>query len=278
MSSSPPSQFLWKGIRYGYAVSTMDIILAMVAILILSVLLFKDKSRATDKNKILAPGPKGLPILGYMPFIGPTPHVKYKELSKIYGPIVRVKMGSTDVLVLHDVQSIKEGLNKDEVLARPPYFLLRRMGMDGVITMNGQQWLDNRRFCLHVLRDLGFGRKSMEQHITEEVAQLCDVLQSWGGQPKAITDIITSSISNNITALVFGERFHYDDPRRHFLDTRLVNFALNASFVSTLDFLPILRKLVSYVPSSKIRIAEEQLKDVHDFIRQVRCSAVNVTG
>ncbi|EEC06335.1 cytochrome P450, putative [Ixodes scapularis] len=246
----------------------MDIILALVAILILSVLLFKNKSKATDKNKILAPGPKGLPILGYMPFIGPTPHVKYKELSKTYGPIVRVRMGSTDVLVLHDVQSIKEGLNKDEVLARPPYFLLRRMGMDGVITMNGQPWLDNRRFCLHVLRDLGFGRKSMEQHIKEEVAQLCDVLQSWDGQPKAITDIITSSISNNITALVFGERFHYDDPRRHFLDTRLVQFALNASFVSTLDFLPILRKLVSYVPSSKIRIAQEQLKDVHDFIRQ----------
>ncbi|KAG0430411.1 hypothetical protein HPB47_022717 [Ixodes persulcatus] len=268
---------LFKIILHGYAVSTMVIILAIVAILIISVLLFKNKSKGTDTNKILAPGPKGLPIIGYMPFIGPTPHVKYKELSKIYGPIVRIKMGSTDVLVLHDVQSIKEGLNKDEVLARPPYFLLKRMGMDGVITMNGQPWLDNRRFCLHVLRDLGFGSKSMEQHIKEEVAQLCDALQSWDGKPNDITDIITSSISNNITALLFGERFHYDDPRRHFLDTRLVKFALNASTVSALDFLPIVWKLVSYIPSSKIRIAQEELKDLHDFIRQVweRSKALN---
>ncbi|CAN8032591.1 unnamed protein product, partial [Ixodes persulcatus] len=259
---------LFKVLRDGYAVSTMDIILVLVATLILSVLLFKIKSKATDKNKALAPGPMGLPILGYMPFLGPRPHVKYKKLSEVYGPIVRVKMGSVDVLVLHTVQSIKEGLNKDEVLARPPYFRLRSLGMDGIVTMNGQPWLDNRRFCLHVLRDLGFGRKSMEEHIKEEISQLCDVLRSWDGKPKAVTDVLTSSVSNNITALLFGERFHYDDPRRHFLDTRAVKFALNASFVSALDFLPVVRNLVSHIPSSKFGITKDVLKSVHDFIRQ----------
>ncbi|CAN7995742.1 unnamed protein product, partial [Ixodes hexagonus] len=294
LTSSPlHSQELRFVFHNGHTTSTMTAILVLVIILVLSVLLLKKRnSKASENDKVMAPGPNGLPILGYLPFMGRLPHVTYKKLSETYGPIVRVKLGSVDVCVLHTVESIKEGLNNDEVLARPSYFLLRDIGIDGkyteiqrknlgttnliqrytrlpgIISMNGQPWADNRRFCLHVLRNLGFGKKSMEEHIREEIAQLCDVLRSWSGKPKLVTDVLTSSISNNITALIFGERFHYDDPRRHFLDERAVKFALNATFVSALDFLPTVRKLVSYFPSTKARLAKKQVHSVIDFIRQ----------
>lgn len=37
----------------------------------------------------LPPGPRGTPILGYLPFLGMNHHVMFSELSKTYGPILR---------------------------------------------------------------------------------------------------------------------------------------------------------------------------------------------
>lgn len=35
------------------------------------------------------PGPKGIPLLGYLPFLGTNHHQLFLDLSKIYGPVVR---------------------------------------------------------------------------------------------------------------------------------------------------------------------------------------------
>ncbi|KAG0443266.1 hypothetical protein HPB47_015110 [Ixodes persulcatus] len=44
--------------------------------------------RAPDRSR-LPPGPKGVPLLGYIPFLGMNLHLKFAELAKVYGPIVR---------------------------------------------------------------------------------------------------------------------------------------------------------------------------------------------
>ncbi|CAN8012474.1 unnamed protein product [Ixodes pacificus] len=215
--------FVWKVFREDFFSLATNIALGLVITLVVGALCLK-KGKARIQDRPLPPGPTGVPVLGYLPFLASSPHVTYQRLAGRYGPIVRVRLGSKDVVVLNDLASIKEGLNKDAVLARPTHFLLRNIGIDGIATMNGQAWVDNRRFCMHVLRDLGFGKKFMEEHIKEEIFQLCDVLKSWNGTPGKIENVITSSVSNNITALVFGERFSYDDPRRQFLDKRASRF------------------------------------------------------
>ncbi|CAN8016680.1 unnamed protein product, partial [Ixodes persulcatus] len=218
--------------------------------------------------RLLPPGPSGIPVLGYLPFLGSSPQATFERLAEKYGPIVRVKLGSEDVVVLNDLDSIKEGLNKDEFLARPTHFLLKSVEIDGIATMNGQAWVDNRRFCMHILRDLGFGKKSMEEHIKEEIVQLCDLLKSWNGTPREMENVITSSVSNNISALIFGEGFNSNDPRRQLLDQGANMVARNASFISALDFLPALRKLLSNLPSSKSRIVYATVESMRDFIRR----------
>ncbi|XP_040069281.2 cytochrome P450 2J6 isoform X1 [Ixodes scapularis] len=267
MHESYSPSFVWKVFREDYSSLATDIALGLVITLVIGALCLK-KGKARIQDRPLPPGPTGVPVLGYLPFLGSSPQVTYKKLAAKYGPIVRVKLGSEDVVVLNDLDSIKEGLNKDAVLARPTHFLLRSIGVDGIATMNGQRWVDNRRFCMHVLRDLGFGKKSMEEHIKEEIAQLYDVLKSWNGTPGKIENVITSSVSNNITALVFGERFSYDDPRRLFLDKRASGVSRNGSFTSPLDFFPALRKLLSYLPSSRSSIVRALADSMLDFIRK----------
>ena len=39
----------------------------------------------------------------------------------------------------------------------------------GIINTDGQQWTNQRRFSLKQLRDLGFGKKSLDSVMIEEV-------------------------------------------------------------------------------------------------------------
>lgn len=41
------------------------------------------------KDINLPPGPWGIPLIGYVPFLGRNLHAMFWELSKTYGPIVR---------------------------------------------------------------------------------------------------------------------------------------------------------------------------------------------
>ncbi len=51
---------------------------------------------ATKKSLKLPPGPRGLPIVGYLPFLGSKPQVTFQNLAKKYGPLMYVQMGSFD--------------------------------------------------------------------------------------------------------------------------------------------------------------------------------------
>ncbi len=43
--------------------------------------------------------------------------------------------------------------------------------MPGIIFSSGRTWLEQRRFTMHALRDLGFGKGTMEDIIQEEVSE-----------------------------------------------------------------------------------------------------------
>ncbi|KAL1433110.1 hypothetical protein MTO96_002075 [Rhipicephalus appendiculatus] len=177
----------------------------------------------------------------------PPYHITFKELSKQYGPIIKLRLGCKDVLVLNDLTSIKEGLSNPDVLYRPSDFIFRHLGIEGIASINGEQWQVNRRYCFHVLRDLGFARKSMEKHIQEEVQSFMAMLASGKKAPMMVAHTLASSVANNITALVFGERYDLGDPKGRYVERMLSKLLREAHFFSLTDFLPALRYLRRFI-------------------------------
>ena len=55
--------------------------------------------------------------------------------------------------------------------------------LTGAFSSNGPTWVDIRRFSLHTLRDLGFGKSTMEDMISDEFHELRQVLESHGVEP-----------------------------------------------------------------------------------------------
>jgi len=58
------------------------------------------------RPKHFPPGPRGIPILGYLPMYGKRQYEIAAKLSQKHGPILGIRCGSFDTVILNDYQSI----------------------------------------------------------------------------------------------------------------------------------------------------------------------------
>lgn len=244
------------------------VIFAFVAVTIAGLVTVKGlASNGRQKHKRMPPGPTGLPLLGYLPFIWKPYHVAFREISEKYGPIIRLQLGIKNVVVLNDVATVREALSNPDLLHRPDDFMFRYLGLKGIVGINGEAWLVNRRYCFHVLRDLGFAKKPMEDHIREELECFVNLLESKKGQPMLIANPLAASVANNISALVFGRRYDLDDPEGRFFVGLLSTFLRRAKLFCVMDFLPVLRVIASYIPGTRVRIMNYVIEELKKLVR-----------
>ncbi|KAI1299637.1 Cytochrome P450 2J6 [Halotydeus destructor] len=195
---------------------------AYVAPLVVSVILVKSAHSWFQARKEWPKGPWGVPIVGYVPFIGQFPFETFHGLQEQYGPIFTVNLFTSKLVIVNGLEAIKEVLSKDEVLGRPvPTFMSPLGAPENVADGSGELWKEQRRFALHHLRDHGFGKSKMEDKIREEIGFLTKEIEKHSKDPVDIFKIMTPSVSNNICILIFGRRFDYDDPKRITMDQAL---------------------------------------------------------
>lgn len=254
-------------ISWETALSVATALLTIVLGGVLALKGFASKYKS-GKKKLWPPGPRGLPVVGYLPFIRRPYHIAFKKLSDRYGPVVRVRLGCKDVVVLNDLESIREGLANPDLLSRPDDFVFRYFGVKGILSINGEPWRENRSYCFHVLRNLGFAKKPMEKHIQEEVQCLANFLASRKGKPTLVSQPLASSVANNISALLLGQRFDMDHPKVHFIEGQLTKFFKNSVVFGLTDFLPALRPLTAYIPNSSLYVMSQVFVELQQFLRE----------
>lgn len=70
-------------------------------------------------NKNLPPGPWGVPILGYLPWLNPVePYKTLTGLARRYGPIYSIQMGKHFAVVMSDPMSVRTALARNELADR----------------------------------------------------------------------------------------------------------------------------------------------------------------
>ncbi|XP_075302332.1 cytochrome P450 2G1-like isoform X2 [Opisthocomus hoazin] len=164
----------------------------------------------------LPPGPPALPLLGNLLQISPTSTLQsLLKLSKKYGPVFTVYVGSRRVVVLSGHAAVREALvgNAEAFAGRGRLPTVEETFRGhGVVFSGGERWRQLRRFSLTTLRDFGMGRGALESRIQEEAQALLQELRRTQGQPFDPTFKVGCAVSNVICSVVFGNRFEYGDP------------------------------------------------------------------
>ena len=116
----------------------------------------------------------------------------------------------------------------------------------GIVFTAGHQWTEQRRFALKTLRDFGFGKKSMENVILDEVNKLVDVLSS--EQKKSSTTLnhnLSVGVVNSIWTILTGQKIGHGNERVNDIVNGTDDFIKNESLSGPIMMLPWLMNFPS---------------------------------
>ncbi|XP_075686415.1 cytochrome P450 2W1-like [Rhinoderma darwinii] len=191
---------------------SVSLTLSTLLILIFSVY-FISKIKKSPYN--LPPGPTPLPLIGNLHLLDlRRQDLSLLKLSEKYGPIFTIHLGMNKAIVLTGLETIREALVDGADMfsdrAALPIFHAIQRG-NGVFFASGEMWRTTRRFTMSSMRNLGMGKKLIEDKIIEELQFLRYKIESYTGQQFKLREFACGP--TNITfAMIFGNRFDYNDP------------------------------------------------------------------
>ncbi|KAK0086071.1 hypothetical protein PV325_000574 [Microctonus aethiopoides] len=204
------------------------------------------------------PGPRWLPFVGCFLRIYKLKkqthyyYLVFNELSKIYGPILGLKLGKQKFVIISGNHLIKKTLMKHEFNGRPEsfFFKVRSFGKNkGLLFADGSSWHQIKRTTIKILSSFGTGYDSiMNKCLKTEAEMMVVYLKNKnikGESLIAINEILNVAITNVLWTMIAGHRFNEDDPKLHkILKAVHEAFRTNDTLGGIVSHLPILRFII----------------------------------
>eukprot|EP01018_Ginkgo_biloba_P010773 Gb_13999 [translate_table: standard] len=176
---------------------------------------FKSWHGSSGQKLKLPPGPRPLPIIGNLHMLGKLPHRKLLELSKKYGPIMFLRLGSVPTVVASSPEMAKEFLKTHDLIfaSRPSTCVGKYMAYnntDVAFSPYGTYWRQMRKMYVRDLlsaKRIEFMKFIREEEIAimrESVMKQCGVN---GSNPVNISNLVSTVTMDIICRMTFGRKY-----------------------------------------------------------------------
>ncbi|KAJ8040534.1 Cytochrome P450 1A5 [Holothuria leucospilota] len=225
----------------------------------------RDAKSGRPKHLREPPGPFALPIIGNIHQLGSEPHTAFVDLAKRFGDVMKIRIGSRPVIVLHGKQAIHQALVRQSVdfAGRPDFFGFRTtisLGGGSLAFSNyDEAWKLHRKLADNALRHFTSGRQSVafERRVTYEATELIKFIM--GTNESTVVDlsqILKFSVSNVIFNLLFESRHGLEDAKLKKVVDGNDLFIEEISGSDIADFMPWLSPFIRH----KMKAFENQVK------------------
>ncbi|KAI3805653.1 hypothetical protein L1987_28220 [Smallanthus sonchifolius] len=131
---------------------TPTLLLITISLVMLCVLCYK--LTPSTSSPPLPPGPLSLPVVGYLPFLGPDMHKQFTTMARTYGPIFKVQLGSKLHIVINSPELAKVvARDQDHTFANRNLTVAASIisygGQDIVWSNNNSHWRKLRKIFVH---------------------------------------------------------------------------------------------------------------------------------
>ncbi|PIA32656.1 hypothetical protein AQUCO_04400087v1 [Aquilegia coerulea] len=156
----------------------------------------------------LPPGPRGLPLVGNLPFIDRDVYRYFAKMTDIYGPIFKLKIGSKLYVVIGSTSLAKEVLKDfDTTFANrdtPSAIVTLSYGGSGLIwTSYGSHWRTLRMICVqHILNKTSLDALYILRR--RQLRRTVKFLYSKIGSPIDVADQMFFTSLNTIISMLWG--------------------------------------------------------------------------
>ncbi|KAJ4973648.1 hypothetical protein NE237_006822 [Protea cynaroides] len=221
----------------------------LIITLAITIYVFLSKTSTKGETSSLPPGPRGLPLVGNLPFLKPDLHRYFSQLSQIYGPIFKLHLGNKLCVVVSSSSLAKEILkDHDAIFANhnPPIaaLVMAYGGNDILWTPLGPDWRMLRKV---LVRDM-MSNKSLDACFNlrrEVIQQMVREVYAKIGTPIHIGELIFITLLDMIMNMLWGGTLKPEEKTRIGVEFRKtigeLFFLLGKTNIS--DIFPILAPL-----------------------------------
>lgn len=239
-------------------ISVSESLVAIITICTVYLLLWVTRTKIPEGLQAL-PGPKPLPLIGNVLELGRNPHLSLTALSKRYGPVFQVQIGTRPVAVLGSSEVVRQALIKqgEEFAGRPDLYSFRFINDGKSLAFSTDQagvWRTRRKLAQNALRSFAMIESqsaeyscTLEEHISKEglylIERLHSIMKANGGFDPFRHIVV--SVANVICGMCFGRRYSHDDHELLSLVNLSDEFNQVVGSGNPADFIPLLRLLPS---------------------------------
>ncbi|XP_025055596.1 cytochrome P450 1A5-like isoform X3 [Alligator sinensis] len=247
-------------------ISVTEVIIASI-IFCLIIIIIRSFQQQIPHGLKRIPGPRGYPLIGNMMEVGRNPHLSLTQMSRKYGDMMQIRIGTKPVLVLSGLDTIRQALVKqgEDFMGRPDLYSFRNVA-DGeslaFSTDSGEVWRARRKIAQNALKTFSVSPSPttsstclVEEHISTEadhlVIKLLQVMTEQGSFDPWQYMVI--SVVNVICAMCFGKRHSHNDQELLRIVNATEDFIEVTASGNPADFIPVLQ----YLPSQSLKKFKE---------------------
>uniref|UniRef100_A0A915JR90 CUB domain-containing protein n=1 Tax=Romanomermis culicivorax TaxID=13658 RepID=A0A915JR90_ROMCU len=162
------------------------------------------------------PGPKGVPILGYLPFMDRKIHLTLTELWRKYGDVYKIRVGSRTIVILNGNDTIRKAFVEKSIdfSGRPDFYTYEVASKGSLIGLvdYSERCRTTKKILLKSFGNFLSANKSELQSVAHKsVEQLLNVVKGANNQPFDPNPHMYPIICMIMGYICWGEFFDVDD-------------------------------------------------------------------